>query len=201
MFWSVGWPLLRAEGFFYNLNILYWGLGIGKLQFLVIKALDPYWIRIRIRIGLQPQTLDPDPEKWVQIHNPVLNTGLNVIILLSVCRLTIPAERFGAQVRYFFIYFYTRDCSISLALKKSAGCSILRAEGFSCSLTSLCSLGISQLQFFIKKTKQKFSLFCSIFGHQNPESGSGFTWNPGSESGFNEFGSTTLFITFRKPAV
>jgi hypothetical protein len=69
---------LRAEGFFYNLDILYGGLGIGKLQFLikknkkinfscnffqflVIKALDPDWIRIRI--GLQPQTLDPDPEK------------------------------------------------------------------------------------------------------------------------------------------
>jgi hypothetical protein len=31
---------------------------------LVIKALDPYWIRIRIRIriGLQRQTLDPDPD-------------------------------------------------------------------------------------------------------------------------------------------
>jgi hypothetical protein len=51
---------LRTEGFFYNLDILYGGLGIGKLQFLikkkykkifscnffqflVIKALDPYW--------------------------------------------------------------------------------------------------------------------------------------------------------------
>ncbi len=33
MFWSVGWPLLRAEGFFYNLDILYGGLGTGKLQF------------------------------------------------------------------------------------------------------------------------------------------------------------------------
>ena len=81
MFWSVGWPLLRTEGFFNNLDILYGGLGIGKLQFLikkkftffsavifflqflVIKALDPYWSRIRIRIGLQRQTLDPDPEK------------------------------------------------------------------------------------------------------------------------------------------
>jgi hypothetical protein len=33
-------------------------------QFLVIKALDPYWIRIRIRIriGLQHQALDPDPD-------------------------------------------------------------------------------------------------------------------------------------------
>ncbi len=70
-------PLLRTEGFFYNLDILYGGLGIGKLkflikknfkkfsaviffQFLVIKALDPYWIRIRI--GLQHQAMDPDPD-------------------------------------------------------------------------------------------------------------------------------------------
>jgi hypothetical protein len=53
------------------------GLGIGKLQFLkkkkfdffsavifyqflVIKALDPDWIRIRIRIGTQSKMLDPD---------------------------------------------------------------------------------------------------------------------------------------------
>ncbi len=73
---SVGWPLLWAAGFFCNLDILYGGLGISKLQFLiktknfflsavlffkilVIKALDPDWIRIRI--GLQPQPLDPDP--------------------------------------------------------------------------------------------------------------------------------------------
>ncbi len=80
MFWSVGWPLLWAAGFFCNLDIVYGGLGIGKLQFLikkkfnffqllfffeflVIKALDPDWTRIRIRIGLQPQPLDPDPEK------------------------------------------------------------------------------------------------------------------------------------------
>jgi hypothetical protein len=28
---SVGWPLLRAEGFFCNLNVLYGGLTIGKL--------------------------------------------------------------------------------------------------------------------------------------------------------------------------
>jgi hypothetical protein len=31
MFFSVGWPLLRAEGFFSNLDVLYGGLGIGKL--------------------------------------------------------------------------------------------------------------------------------------------------------------------------
>jgi hypothetical protein len=31
MFLSVGWPLLRSEGFFLNLDVLYEGLGIGKL--------------------------------------------------------------------------------------------------------------------------------------------------------------------------
>ncbi len=68
---------MRAEGFFCNLDILYGGLGIGKLQFLiknffffsaviffqflVIKALDPDWIRIRI--GVHPEMLDPDPDE------------------------------------------------------------------------------------------------------------------------------------------
>ncbi len=67
---------MRAKGFFCNLDILCGGLGIGKLHFLIIKkiiffsaliffqvlvmkALDPNWIRI----GVQPQTLDPDLEK------------------------------------------------------------------------------------------------------------------------------------------
>ncbi len=70
---SVGWPLLRAEGFFYNLDILYGGLGIGKLQFLIkkkakkifsCKIFSNFWtLKPWIRIGLQHQTLDPDPEK------------------------------------------------------------------------------------------------------------------------------------------
>ncbi len=78
MFWSLGWPLLRAEGFFCNLDILYGGLGIGKLQFLInFWSLKPRirigfgsgsgsglvfslkcWIRIRIRM------------KWMRIRNP-----------------------------------------------------------------------------------------------------------------------------------
>jgi hypothetical protein len=83
---------LRAEGFFYNLDILYGGLEIGNLQFLkkkkhtkkisaviffkflVIKALDPDWIRIRI--GLQPQTLDPDPD-WSPASNSGSGSGKN----------------------------------------------------------------------------------------------------------------------------
>jgi hypothetical protein len=51
----------------------------------------------------------------------------------------------------------------------SAGCSLLRAEGFSCRLAVLyASLGISKLQFLIHKVSKKmFSCkFFSIFGHQ-----------------------------------
>jgi hypothetical protein len=77
------------------LDILYRGLGIGKLQFLikkkfnfflaviffqflVIKALDPDWIRIRIRIriDLQPLPLDPDPEKNEYGSETLLTTSV-----------------------------------------------------------------------------------------------------------------------------
>ncbi len=37
MFWSTGCSLLRAEGFFCSLSVLYGGLGISKLQFLIMK--------------------------------------------------------------------------------------------------------------------------------------------------------------------
>ncbi len=72
---------MRAEGLFCSLDVFYGGLGIGKFtklhflikkilffffaiyffQILVIKALDSDWIRIRI--GIQPQMLDPDPDQ------------------------------------------------------------------------------------------------------------------------------------------
>jgi hypothetical protein len=62
------------------MDILNGGLGIGKFQFfdqkkinffsaviffqfLLIKALDPDWIRIRIRIGVHPKMLEPDPDE------------------------------------------------------------------------------------------------------------------------------------------
>jgi hypothetical protein len=58
---------------------------------------------------------DPDTCVIIGCVFGILKGDLKVIILLSVCRLTIPAEQFGAQVRYFLIFFYTRDCSINLA--------------------------------------------------------------------------------------
>ncbi len=68
--------------------------------------------------------------------------------------------------------------------KFHAVCSLLRAEGFSCSLDVLYKgLGISKLQFFLSKNgKNSIVFFSSIFGHQNP----------GSGTGFNESGSEAL---------
>jgi hypothetical protein len=85
----------------------------------------------------------------------------------------------------------------------STGCSLLRAEGFSCSLGVLYGgLGISKLQFFIKKIESKFPAinFFSILGHQtldpDPESGSTIRKNAGSDSesgsALNQCGSETL---------
>ncbi len=50
MFRSAGCSLLRAEGFFCSLGVLYGGLGIGKLQILIKKY--------------RPQPLDLDPDRY-----------------------------------------------------------------------------------------------------------------------------------------
>ncbi len=56
MFWRVGWPLLSAEGFFCNLDILYGDLGIGKLQFLhvwtLFNKLETIAVQQEILVGL-----------------------------------------------------------------------------------------------------------------------------------------------------
>ena len=92
----------------------------------------------------------------------------------------------------------------------------LRAERFSCSLGILYGgLGISKLQFLIKKIEIKFPAinFFSILGHQtldlgsgsgiriwDPESGSAIRKNAGSGSvsgsALNQCGSETLPETF-----
>jgi hypothetical protein len=79
---------LRAEGFFCNLDVLYGGLGIDPkktnkfsynfFQFLVIKALDPFWIRI----GIQPRMLDPDPDEMNADLQPWFLLWLVTLLLL-----------------------------------------------------------------------------------------------------------------------
>ncbi len=100
MFWSVGWPLLRAEGFFCILDILYGGLGIGKLQFYIkiffffscnffqFLSLKP-WIRIGSGSGLvfSLKWWIRIRMKWMRIRNPALNHERSLLryLLKSGC--------------------------------------------------------------------------------------------------------------------
>ena len=56
---------MRAEGFSCSLGILYDGLGISKLQFLIKK------IKIKCKFFsiIGHQTLDPDPDPDPQLEN------------------------------------------------------------------------------------------------------------------------------------
>jgi hypothetical protein len=61
------------------------------------------------------------------------------------------------------------NCGSESGSRRSTGCSLLRAEGFTCSLGVLYGgLGISKLRFLIKKIEIKFPAinFFSILGHQ-----------------------------------
>jgi hypothetical protein len=60
MFLRVGWPFLRAEGFFCNLDDLYGGLGIGKLSFLIKKKFNFFSAVIFFLQFLVIKALDPD---------------------------------------------------------------------------------------------------------------------------------------------
>ncbi len=81
----------------------------------------------------------------------------------------------------------------------SAGCSLLKAEGFSCDLCVLYGgLRISKFVIFDPKNIKKFYRcnFFPIFGHQSAwfgtGSGSAIRKNAGSGSALNQCGSTTL---------
>ncbi len=81
----------------------------------------------------------------------------------------------------------------------SAGCSLLRAEGFSCSLGVLYGgLGISKWQFLIKNIKIKFPAVNLFQFISNPGSGSAIRKNVGSGSALNRCGSETLSLGINK---
>jgi hypothetical protein len=54
MFLCTGCSLLRAEGFFCSLGVLYGGLGISKLQFLIKKKLS-----FQLLIFFNPRSSNP----------------------------------------------------------------------------------------------------------------------------------------------
>ncbi len=102
MFWcfDVGWPLLRAEGFFCNLDVLYGGQGIGKLQFLIKKIFFfsavnffNFWsIKPCIRIGsgsglvLSLKCWIRIRMKWMRIRNPAWKDPLAASFSLAKFR-------------------------------------------------------------------------------------------------------------------
>jgi hypothetical protein len=49
---------------------------------LVIKALDPDWIRIRIRIGVRPKMLDPDPDEMNEDPQPCIEISPKITAFL-----------------------------------------------------------------------------------------------------------------------
>ncbi len=88
MFWSVGWPLLWAGGFFCNLYILYGGLGIGKLQFLIKKKFKFFSAVIFFQF-LVITALDPDPY-WPQSGSSGSRSGSGSVTVKKRIRIRNP---------------------------------------------------------------------------------------------------------------
>ncbi len=107
MFWSVGWPLLRAEGFFYNLDRLYGGLGTGKLQFLIKKKIYKKISVVIFILFLVIKALDPD---WSPASNSGSGSGKNVY------GLRIHNPEWNHLKKIYLWYGSTQIYSISLIL-------------------------------------------------------------------------------------
>jgi hypothetical protein len=116
---------------------------------------------------------------WVQIRIQIrIGSGFNEVLG------SVSGSGFAIRMRIRIQEgTYDPEKKLRNFIFRTAGCSLLRAEGFSCSLDVLYE-GISKLQFLIKKRYKKvFSFFSPFFGHKNPGyltgsrsvSGSGFT--------------------------
>ncbi len=81
MFWSVEeCSFLRAEGFSWSLDVLYGGLGISKLQFLIKKVLHFFVATVNFfqSFGhLNPRSgLDSDPDRYSALKHWLNALGL-----------------------------------------------------------------------------------------------------------------------------
>jgi hypothetical protein len=133
---SIGQNLSRLLANYCN---FFWNIKHSRNEISINNKLPKsgFRIRIRIRINLscwiriRIQIADPDPD-------PHTNCGSG-----SGSRRTKMTPKYRKKDRIFIFW--------------SAGCSLLKAESFSCSLGVLYGgLGVSKLQFFIKKIKIKF---------------------------------------------
>jgi hypothetical protein len=126
MLWSAGCSLMRAEGFFCSLEVLFGGL-ICKLQFLIkkntfnfflcckfffpflfIKTLDPDWIRIRISVSLKC---------WIRIRNQYIPTDPKHCFWFDWFRLLISiSERYLIKFIWKSLQIQNFDLFVSLSL-------------------------------------------------------------------------------------
>jgi hypothetical protein len=107
MFLSTGCSLLRAEGFSSSLGVLYGGIGISKLQFLIkkIEIKFPTINFYKFFSILGHQTLDPDPGSGIRISN-YKNAGSGSVSGSSIksMRIRNPASVcFQCYKCYFFL--------------------------------------------------------------------------------------------------
>ncbi len=142
-----------------------------------------------------PESMNPDRQLWPGFRIPInLSCWIRIRIQIADPDPDPGGQKWPQKNRKkdrIFIFW-------------SAWCSLLRAEGFSCSLRVFYGgLGISKLQFLIKKIKIKFLVVFSILDHQtldpDPGSGSAIRKNAGSGSvsgsALNQCGSETLTLT------
>ncbi len=118
-FWSAGCSLLRADGFSWSLEVLYGGLGISKMQYLIQKIsiffsckfvpilghknpgfgldLDGYsLISLKCWLDPDPDSMNPDPKHWIKkdnsgLHGAVKEQKCGISRLESPYRMTCPA--------------------------------------------------------------------------------------------------------------
>jgi hypothetical protein len=94
MFWSAGCSLLRAEGFFCNLDVLYGGLGIG----IQPKMLDP---------DPDPYQMNTDPQPWFSPQNYLLQQIITPMahVLASYLQKYL-LQKTTIKITVYFIFIY-----------------------------------------------------------------------------------------------
>jgi hypothetical protein len=112
MFWSLDVLFCGLKGLFCSLDVLYGGLGIGKLQFLIEKYVQKNF-SCKFCSTLVIKTLDPD---WTQIRNTDGKCHIYIFFtqLVIFVPILLPRHREASQkIRGKLPNTATREGSIS----------------------------------------------------------------------------------------
>jgi hypothetical protein len=107
-----GLSLLRAEGFFCNLDVLYGGLGTGKSQFLIKKKFNFFFICIFFQFW--------DLKPWIRI-----GSGSELVFSLK-CWIRIQMKRMrirnpDSNTHYAYIVQYGSLVNLYTKLRETVG--------------------------------------------------------------------------------